>query len=173
MLRQVEGGGGLKKERVGPRAPPPLRALPLAPGGGVPSPLLRARSAAQLLQHSPLAEIVLFNEHAETAFRPRFFICFPQTRKRRCRRRERGRGGQTLQRNTHKEEPLKTTSRVAWLVRRMFRWQEGGFFFLIQSQGCSSRWKRIVVQRSDVRRSENGFGGKEKREKKGKKVSHN
>lgn len=61
-----------------PRGAPtslPLRALPLVPGDHVPSPFLRARSAAQLLQHSPLAEIVPFNEHTETAFRPRFFIC--------------------------------------------------------------------------------------------------
>lgn len=54
----------------------------------VPSTLLRACSAAQLLQHFPLAEIVFFNEHAKAAFRPRFFICFPQTRKKENRREE-------------------------------------------------------------------------------------
>lgn len=90
-----EWAGGFEKEGVGPLlrlppdtppAPPPppaprlLRSL-LTPGERVPSTLLRARSAAQLLQHFPLAKIVLFNEHAEAAFRPRFFICFPQTRK--------------------------------------------------------------------------------------------
>lgn len=54
-------------------SPPP--STPFMLSEYVPSPLLRARSAAQLLQHFPLAKIVLFNEHAETALRPRFFIC--------------------------------------------------------------------------------------------------
>lgn len=61
-----------------PLSPP---TLPFTPSEYVLSTLLRARSAAQLLQHFPLAKIVLFNEHAEAAFGPRFFICFPQTRK--------------------------------------------------------------------------------------------
>lgn len=73
-----------------------------------PSTFLRARSAAQLLQHFPLAEIVLFNEHAKAAFCPRFFICFPQTRKKENRqekeKREKGKKtgrGEELKENTH------------------------------------------------------------------------
>lgn len=75
-------GRGVWEGGVPPVPPHPPRT-PFTPSEYVPSPLLRARSAAQLLQHFPLAKIVLFNEHAETAFRPRFFICFPQTRKKR------------------------------------------------------------------------------------------
>lgn len=54
--------------------PPHPPCTPFMPSEYVPSPLLRARSAAQLLQHFPLAKIVLFNKHAETAFRPRFIF---------------------------------------------------------------------------------------------------
>lgn len=106
MLGQTEGGRRLKKQRVAPCAPasPPLPCTPYMPADHVPSPLLRARSAAQLLQHSPLAEIVLFNEHAETAFRPRFFICFPQTKKRRYGRRKGVGGGRGQYRETHKRK---------------------------------------------------------------------
>lgn len=81
--------------RTNPTPPPPPPSSPLAPSlrpgkreRNVPSTLLRARSAAQLLQHFPLAQIVLFNQDAEAAFRPRFFICFPQTRKEEDRREE-------------------------------------------------------------------------------------
>lgn len=73
-----------KGARCAPMFLPPSRA-PSTPSEHVPSTLLRARPAAELLQHLPLAEIVLFNEHAEAALRPRFFICFPQTRKKTCR----------------------------------------------------------------------------------------
>ncbi len=94
--------------------PPHTPRTPLMPGEFVPSPLLRACSAAQLLQHFPLAKIVLFNEHAETAFRPRFFICFPQTRKKRYRGSlEGGEGGnmhtqrhKQIHVETHRAEPL-------------------------------------------------------------------
>lgn len=67
------GGGGRGIEKEGcPHIPPPR--TPVTPIEYVPSTLLRARSAAELLQHFPLAKIVLFNEHAETAFRPRFIF---------------------------------------------------------------------------------------------------
>lgn len=69
-------GRGIWEGRMPPVPPHPPRT-PFTPSEYVPSPLLRACSAAQLLQHFPLAKIVLFNEHAETAFCPRFFICFP------------------------------------------------------------------------------------------------
>lgn len=77
------GRGGLK--RRGAPCAPTSPCAPFTASECVPSALLRACSAAQLLQHFPQAEIVLFNEHAETAFRPRFFICFPQTRKKKYR----------------------------------------------------------------------------------------
>lgn len=79
-------GGGLWDGRVPtvPPVPPPTSCAPSTPSEYVPSTLLRACPAAQLLQHLPLAEIVLFNQHAEAALRPRFFICFPQTRKKKC-----------------------------------------------------------------------------------------
>lgn len=80
------GRGGVWEGGGAPCAPTSPPCTPFMLSEYIPSPLLRARSAAQLLQHFPLAKIVLFNEHAETAFRPRFFICFPQTRKKRYRR---------------------------------------------------------------------------------------
>lgn len=74
--------GGLRRGcPLCPHIPP--SCTPFMCSDYIRSPLLRARSAAQLLQHSPLAKIVPFNKHAETAFRPRFFICFPQSRKKR------------------------------------------------------------------------------------------
>lgn len=132
-------GGGLWDGRVPtvPPVPPPPPVLPLHPANTVPSTLLRACPAAQLLQHLPLAEIVLFNQHAEAALRPRFFICFPQTRKKKYgggegswkeeRGGERGREKYT---NTCRN---RLGTRATWLVSRGFRWQEEvfviGFFF--------------------------------------------
>ncbi len=135
----MSGQGGLRR-RGAPCAPTSPRT-PFTPGEYVPSPLLRARSAAQLLQHFPLAKIVLFNEHAETAFRPRFFICFPQTRKKKYRGSlEEGEEG-NMHTKTHTEKNILThkhtkgrairngsmAGRAVWLVRRGFRWQEEFF----------------------------------------------
>lgn len=103
----------------------------------VPSPLLRARSTAQLLQNSPLAEIVLFNKHTETAFRPRFFICFPQTRKKKYRECFEEREGVSFT-NTHTHTQGRTISNswqgAVWLVRRGVQVRGIVCFFLIQSE---------------------------------------
>lgn len=171
-------GRGVREGGV-PPVPPHPPSAPLTPGEYVPSPLLRARSAAQLLQHFPLAKIVLFNEHAETAFRPRFFICFPQTRKKRYRGSLEGGEGGNMHTQRHTNTCGNTQGRIirngwmagraVWLVRRGFRWQEE--VFLIQSQvmfievenDCSPvEWLDPCQER------ENKFGRKKQKERENK-----
>lgn len=161
-------GQGFPEGGVPPVSPTPHLGNPFSPGVSVLSTLLRACSAAQLLQHSPLAKIVLFNKDAEAAFRPRFFICFPQSRKKRYRFRGEGEGSHTW---THTRANWNSwiTSRATWLVRRGFRWKEE--FCSSKHRWCSRRWK--IVRRSDwihVRRKRKMDTGETDRQKK---KSHN